>query len=171
MCKCLVRWKDFDVSHDSWVSRKLLTPLALQDYEQFLTEHVRFCEERDKNSKLPLLAIAGTSKTSDVVPITPTVGEAVVPILHLLQGGSFVDLHSTDQLEGPTSPRIVTRKQHSKEYVDTARCTVNTFIINTPFLTLLSPHRPSGTSGSSLSWELSREQYLGSLNKRTLKQN
>ncbi len=56
MCECLVRWKDFDVSHDSWVSRKLLTPLALQAYEQFLTEHVRFCEERVKNSKLPSLA-------------------------------------------------------------------------------------------------------------------
>jgi hypothetical protein len=32
MCECLVRWKDFDVSHDSWVRRKLLTPLALQAY-------------------------------------------------------------------------------------------------------------------------------------------
>jgi hypothetical protein len=31
-------------------------PLALQTYEQFLTEHVRFCEERVKNSKLPSLA-------------------------------------------------------------------------------------------------------------------
>ncbi len=52
LCECLVRWKDFDVSHDSWVQRKFLTPLALQAYERFLTEHVRFCEERAKNSKL-----------------------------------------------------------------------------------------------------------------------
>ena len=52
MCECLVRWKDFDVSHDSWVKRKFLTPLALQAYEQFLTEHVRFCEERSENSNL-----------------------------------------------------------------------------------------------------------------------
>jgi hypothetical protein len=51
MCECLVRWKGFDVSHDSWVKRKFLTPLALQAYEQFLTEHVRFCEERE-TSKL-----------------------------------------------------------------------------------------------------------------------
>jgi hypothetical protein len=50
-CDCLVRWKDFDVSHDSWVKRKFLTPLAFQAYEQFLTEHVRFCEERE-TSKL-----------------------------------------------------------------------------------------------------------------------
>ncbi len=48
----LVRWKDFDVSHDSWVQRKFLTPLALQAYERFLTEHVWFCEERSENSKL-----------------------------------------------------------------------------------------------------------------------
>ena len=48
-CECLVRWKDFDVSHDSWVKRRFLTPLALQAYERFLTEHVRFCEERAKN--------------------------------------------------------------------------------------------------------------------------
>jgi hypothetical protein len=51
MCECLVRWKGFDVSHDSWVKRKFLTPLALQAYEQFLTKHVRFCEERE-TSKL-----------------------------------------------------------------------------------------------------------------------
>jgi hypothetical protein len=56
MCECLVRWKDFDASHDSWVRRKYLTPLALQAYEQFLTEHVRFCEERAKNSSLPSMA-------------------------------------------------------------------------------------------------------------------
>ncbi len=55
-CDCLVRWKDFDASHDSWVSRKSLTPLVLQAYEQFLTEHVQFCEERDKNSKINMYA-------------------------------------------------------------------------------------------------------------------
>jgi hypothetical protein len=61
LCECLVRWKDFDDSHDSWVLRKFLTPLALQAYERFLTEHVqvcedRVCEDRAKNSKhkLPL---------------------------------------------------------------------------------------------------------------------
>jgi hypothetical protein len=52
LCECLVRWKDFDVSHDSWVHRKILTPLALQAYERFLTEHVQVCEDRTKNSKL-----------------------------------------------------------------------------------------------------------------------
>jgi hypothetical protein len=45
-------WKDFDASHDSWVRRKFLTPLALQAYERFLTEHVRFCEERSEHSTL-----------------------------------------------------------------------------------------------------------------------
>ncbi len=33
MCECLVRWKDFDVSHDSWVRRTLLTPITLQVYD------------------------------------------------------------------------------------------------------------------------------------------
>jgi hypothetical protein len=51
-CDCLVRWKDFDVSHDSWVNRTYLTPLALQSYEWFLTKHVPFCEEHAKNSKI-----------------------------------------------------------------------------------------------------------------------
>jgi hypothetical protein len=116
MCECLVSSKDFDVSHDSWVRRKLLTLLVLQPYDQFLTEHVRFCEEHVKNSKLPSLVqnlrlvrvylssftgygrysvfkdsnslpssvtnspIVATSKTSDVEPITYTVGEVVVTI-------------------------------------------------------------------------------------------
>ena len=46
---------------------------------------------------------------------------------------------SASILKGPTSPRIVTSKQHSKAYVDAAYCTVNTFIRNIPN-TLLSPH-------------------------------
>ncbi len=102
MCECLVRWKDFDVNHDSWVRRKFLTPLALQAYERFLTERVRFCEVRvsaehirQPNLKtlvqnlksarnLPSSAttspIAAASKTSDVAPNAPTAGEAVAPI-------------------------------------------------------------------------------------------
>jgi hypothetical protein len=47
-CECLVRWKDFDVSHDSWIKSRFLTHLALAVYERFLTEHVRFCEGRDQ---------------------------------------------------------------------------------------------------------------------------
>ena len=57
LCECLVRWKDFDASHDSWVQRRFLTPIALQAYEQFLTEHVRFCEGRARSSKLKSLAL------------------------------------------------------------------------------------------------------------------
>jgi hypothetical protein len=41
-------------------------------------------------------------------------------------------------LEGRTSPRIVTGNQLSKVYVDTAHCTVNTFIHKHP----KSPHCP-----------------------------
>ncbi len=41
-------------------------------------------------------------------------------------------------LERPTSPRIVTNKQHSKAYVDAAHCNVNTFIHKHP----TSPYRP-----------------------------
>ncbi len=114
--------KDFDVSHDSWVKRKSLTPLVLQPYEQFLTEHVQFREQRAHNSTIEMYAqqlksaresllsftgngrhsalqtssssrvptsltspettfpIAVTSKTFDVAPNAPTVGEAFAPI-------------------------------------------------------------------------------------------
>jgi hypothetical protein len=51
LCECLVRWKDFDVSHDSWVQSKFLTPLVFQPYERFLIEHVQVCEDLTKNSK------------------------------------------------------------------------------------------------------------------------
>ena len=68
--------------------------------------------------------------------------------------------------EGPTSPRIVTSKEHSTAYVDAGHCTVNTFIINIPFFTLLSPFRGPNPSRSFPSWvhlKRTREQYLGSL--------
>jgi hypothetical protein len=32
--ECLVRWKDFDASHDSWIRRHSVTPLALRAYEE-----------------------------------------------------------------------------------------------------------------------------------------
>ena len=35
----MVRWKDFDSSHDSWIRRHSVTPLALRSYEEFLTAH------------------------------------------------------------------------------------------------------------------------------------
>ena len=34
--QCLVRWEGFDASHDSWVSRRDVTPKALIAYEEFL---------------------------------------------------------------------------------------------------------------------------------------
>jgi len=34
--QCLVRWEGFDVSHDSWVPRRDITPKALVAYEEFL---------------------------------------------------------------------------------------------------------------------------------------
>ena len=40
--KMLVRWKGFqDVSDDSWIPRKHVTPLALEAYERFLTEYAK----------------------------------------------------------------------------------------------------------------------------------
>jgi hypothetical protein len=63
-------------------------------------------------------------------------------------------------LEGPTSPRIVTGNQYNKVYVDVDHCTVNTFIHKHPIFTLLSLLYRPNLSGSSLSQELSKEQYL-----------
>jgi hypothetical protein len=37
--ECLVRWKNFDVSHDSWIRCHSVTPQSLQAYEDFLTTH------------------------------------------------------------------------------------------------------------------------------------
>jgi hypothetical protein len=41
-------------------------------------------------------------------------------------------------MNGSTSPRIVTIKQHNRVYVDAAHCTVNTFIHKHPTFTLSS---------------------------------
>jgi hypothetical protein len=76
-CDCLVRWKDFDASHDSWVRRKSLTPLALQVYEQFLTEHVQFCEERVKNSKINMYAQQLISARKQLLSFTGNVRYSV----------------------------------------------------------------------------------------------
>jgi hypothetical protein len=53
--------KDFDFSHDFWVSRNSLTPFVRQAYERFLTEQTQFCEERAKNSKIHMYARQLTS--------------------------------------------------------------------------------------------------------------
>ena len=39
--KCLVRWEGFDATHDSWVPRSDITPIALIAYEKFLKEHAK----------------------------------------------------------------------------------------------------------------------------------
>jgi hypothetical protein len=66
-------------------------------------------------------------------------------------------------VEGPTSPRIVTGKQHSKAYVDAAHCTVNTFIHEHPNHLIAPFLHGRILLGALLSLELSKEQYLGSL--------
>ena len=67
------------------------------------------------------------------------------------------------QLEGPTTPRIVTGKQHNKAYVDVVHCTVNTFIHKHPNH-LIVPFLHGRILLEALpSREISKEQYLGSL--------
>ena len=39
--QCLVRWEGFDATHDSWVPRSDVTPIALIAYEKFLKEHAK----------------------------------------------------------------------------------------------------------------------------------
>ena len=39
--QCLVRWEGFDATHDSWVPRSDITPIALIAYEKFLKEHAK----------------------------------------------------------------------------------------------------------------------------------
>ncbi len=39
--ECLVRWKDFDASHDCWIPRHSVTPLTLRAYEEFLIAHAQ----------------------------------------------------------------------------------------------------------------------------------
>ncbi len=70
LCDCLVRWKDFDVSYDSWVSHNSLTPLALQVHNRFLTEYVQFCEERAKNSKINMYDRQLTSVRKQLLSFT-----------------------------------------------------------------------------------------------------
>ncbi len=42
--ECLVRWKDFDAIHDSWIRRHSVTPLVLCAYEIFLSAHVEYLQ-------------------------------------------------------------------------------------------------------------------------------
>ncbi len=89
--------EDFDASHDSWVNRTNHTPLVLQAYEQYLTAHVQFCEERAKNSNINmqltsarkrLLSFTGNGRysvlktsTSSRAPTTLTPSETTFPIV------------------------------------------------------------------------------------------
>jgi hypothetical protein len=40
--ECLVRLKDFDTNHDTWIRCPSVTPLALCSYEEFLSAHVEY---------------------------------------------------------------------------------------------------------------------------------
>ena len=54
--RLLVRWKGFqDVSDDSWITRKNVTPLALANYERFLREYAK----EDKDGKAMLQSFIG----------------------------------------------------------------------------------------------------------------
>ncbi len=52
--------------------------------------------------------------------------EEIHILVILWMNHEFMEYMRTSYLEGPTSPRIVTVKQHIKEYVDVTHCTVNT---------------------------------------------
>jgi hypothetical protein len=42
--ECLVRLKDFDTNHDTWIRCHSVTPLALCAYEEFLSVHVEYLQ-------------------------------------------------------------------------------------------------------------------------------
>jgi hypothetical protein len=75
LCECLVRWKDFDASHDSWVQRKFLTPLAFQDDRYSVLK-----ASNNVPSSATTSPITAASKMSDVASNAPTAGVAVAPI-------------------------------------------------------------------------------------------
>ena len=98
MCECLVRWKDFDVSHDSWVKRKFLTPLALQAYEQFLTEHVRFCEER-----LEYFKLKSTNSNRKLKSPSQQLKSARERLLSFTDNGRYSVLKTSSSSRAPTT--------------------------------------------------------------------
>ncbi len=96
MCDCLVRWKDFDVMNDSWVSRKLLV------------SHMRICPvlqvmvvTRCSRTQIvglfrqPTLLSLQLRRRPMLCLSLPLREKRLLLFLHL-QGGSFVDPHSTE---------------------------------------------------------------------------
>ncbi len=59
---------EVEVDGSSWCNS--LTPLALQAYQRFLTEHAQFCEERAKNSKINMYARQLTSSRKRLLSFT-----------------------------------------------------------------------------------------------------
>jgi hypothetical protein len=105
-----------------------------------------------------LLAIVYTQHTHPHPP------HAHAPHVHV-HSGPLVSFESDQDsyLEGPTNPRIVTGKQHSKTYVDEDHCTVNTFIHKHPNHLIVPLLHGRILLEGLPSREFSKEQYLGSL--------
>jgi hypothetical protein len=96
----LVRWKDFDVSHDTWIRWHSVTPLSLQAYEEFLTTHAeafrRLAARTHHKSDITRAqsarkhlesfigragAVASASETSDVAQNTTSAEFEVDPVV------------------------------------------------------------------------------------------
>ena len=63
--QCLVRWEGFDSSHDSWVPRKDITPKALEAYELFLRDLVKYARtpKEKANRQAELIKFIGKDST------------------------------------------------------------------------------------------------------------
>jgi hypothetical protein len=140
-CECLVRWKDFDVSHDSWIKSRFLTPLALASYERFLTEHVRFCEGRTqqfvtvpkmyaqqlKSTRERLVTFTGNGRysvlktsSSSRAPTTLTSSETTFPIAVALMTSDVAPNAPTAgeevvPISTSSSGRVLRRPTHYKD--------------------------------------------------------
>jgi hypothetical protein len=88
--ECLVRWKDFDGSHDSCIPCHSVTPLTLRTYEEFLIAHAQEakCLAARTNRKSDVTradtassSVVTESETSDVPQNAPSVEIEVVPVV------------------------------------------------------------------------------------------
>ncbi len=104
--ECLVRWKDFDTSHDSWIRSHSVTPLALRAYEEFLSAHVEYLQRIADRSRHKVDVSRDLAGKKHLDSFIGRVG--AFSVLQSQSSNAQVSVQNSDSVSSDSSPIVTT---------------------------------------------------------------